>query len=117
MNNANEASLYCTVTRIDGKFHQLHRMAPDQTIRVMESDFDICNGQIHFFRHYRWKFLTVSKFSDYIPFPKDVNPRHFEIFRLYSLFKGWNAFDLHIEKLIWLRSHKKILVYGKKDDE
>jgi hypothetical protein len=61
--------------------------------------------------------LDISKFSDYIPLPKDRNPQHFEIFHLYSLFKGWNALDLHIDKLIWLRSNKKRLVYGKKDDE
>jgi hypothetical protein len=124
-------------------------MAPDQTIRVMESNFDICDGQIRFFPAFlmeifdrfevfrlyslskgwksstfrnfpiifpfqRMEILDISKFSDYIPFPKDGNPRHFEIFRLYSLFKGWNAFDLHIDKLIWLRSNKKRLVYGKK---
>ena len=124
-------------------------MAPDQTIRVMESNFDICDGQLRFFLAFlmeifdrfedfrlyslskgwksstfrnfpiifpfqRMEILDISKFSDYIPFPKDGNPRHFEIFRLYSLFKGWNAFDLHIDKLIWLRSNKKRLVYGKK---
>ncbi len=31
--------------------------------------------------------LDISKFSDYIPFPKDGSPRHFEIFWLYSIFK------------------------------
>ncbi len=36
-----------------------------------------------FFRHFQWKFLTVSKFSDHIPFQKDGNPRLFEIFWLY----------------------------------
>jgi hypothetical protein len=45
--------------------------------------------------------LDISKFSDYIPFSRD----------------GMLAFDLHIDKLIWLRSNKKRLVYGKKDDE
>ncbi len=143
-------------------------MAPDQTIRVMESNFDICDGQIRFFSAFlmeifdrfevfrlyslskgwksstfrnfpiifpfqRMEILDISNFSDYIPFPKDGNSWHFEIFRLYSLskgwksstfrnfpitvyslFKGWDAFDLHIDKLIWLRSNKKRLVYGKK---
>ncbi len=84
--------------------HQPHRMAPDQTIRVMESNFDICDGHIRFFPAFSMEFFTISKFSiiflfqrmeildiskffDYIPFPKDGNPRHFKIFRLYSLFQ------------------------------
>jgi len=103
-----------TVTRIDGKFHQPHRMAPDQTIRVMESNFDICDGQIRFFPAFLMEIFD-----------------RFEVFRLYSLSKGWKSstfrnfpiifpfqrmecFDLHIDKLIWLRSNKKRLVYGKK---
>ncbi len=61
-----------TVVRIDGKLHQPHRMAPDQTIRVMEKKFDICDVHI-------WFFPT---------FPMEIFDR-FEVFRLYSLFKGW----------------------------
>ncbi len=85
--------------------------------------------------------LDISKFSDYIPFPKDGNPRHFEIFRLYFLSKGWKSSTfrnfpiifpfqrmeipmrkmpkcfwstVHIEKFNWLRSNKKRSVYDKK---
>jgi hypothetical protein len=61
-------------------------MAPDQTTRLKENKFDIYDGY-----HFRWKFLTISKFSDYIPFLKDGNPQCFEDFRLYSLFKGWKS--------------------------
>ncbi len=43
------------------------------------------------FQHFRWEFLTNSKFSDYITFLKDGNPQRFEDFRLYSLFKGWKS--------------------------
>jgi hypothetical protein len=43
----------------------------------------------NFFQHFRWKFLTGSKFSDYVPFTQDVNPLRFEVFRLYSLYTGW----------------------------
>ena len=42
-----------------------------------------------FFQHFRWKFSTGLKFSDCIPFTQDGNPRHFEVFRLYSLYTGW----------------------------
>ncbi len=34
---------------------------------------------------------NVSKISDYIPFSKDGNLQLFEVFRLYSLFKGWKS--------------------------
>jgi hypothetical protein len=63
-----------TVTRIDGTFHQPHRMAPDQTIRVMESNFDICDGHIRFFP----------------AFPMEIFD-HFEVFRFYSLSRGWKS--------------------------
>ena len=43
----------------------------------------------NFFQHFRWKFLTGSKFSDYIPFTQDGNPLRFEVFRLYFLYTGW----------------------------
>jgi hypothetical protein len=74
-----------TVTRIDGKLHQPHRMAPDQTIRAMEKKFDICDVHIWFFPTFPMKIFDcfrsfpiifpfqrmeipyVSKFSDYIP--------------------------------------------------
>ena len=99
-------------------------MAPDQTIRVMESNFDICDGQLRFF----------------LAFLMEIFDR-FEDFRLYSLSKGWKSSTfrnfpiifpfqrmeipmrkmpkcfwstVHIEKFIWLRSNKKRLVYGKK---
>ncbi len=81
-----------TVIRIDGWLHQLHRMAPDQTIRMMEDKLNICDG--HFlpfwiiFPFQRMEILDVSKFSDYISIAKDGNPRCLEDFRLYSLFKG-----------------------------
>jgi hypothetical protein len=45
--------------------------------------------KFNFFQHFRWKFSTGSKFSDYIPFTQDGNPRRFEVFRLYSLYTGW----------------------------
>ncbi len=60
------------------------------------------------FQHLWWKFLTiskisdsipfkrmeipnVSKISDYIPFLKDGNFQLFEVFRLHSLFIGWKS--------------------------
>ncbi len=43
------ASCDYTVIRIDGKIHQPHRMAPDQTIRAMEEKFDIYEVHIWFF--------------------------------------------------------------------
>ena len=73
--------------------HQLHRMAPDQTIRVMGNKFDICDGYIQFFPTFpmeifrpvrsfpiilplhRMEIFEVSKFSDYIPFTQDGNFR------------------------------------------
>ncbi len=85
-----------TVIRIDGRLHQPHRMAPDQTIRVMEYKFDICDG--HFlpfwsfpitFPFQRMEIPNVSMFSDYISIARDGNLRCFEDFRLYSLFQGW----------------------------
>ncbi len=63
-----------TVTRIDGILHQPHRMAPDQTIRVMGNKFDICDGYIQFFP----------------TFPMEIFYR-FEVFRLYSLYTGWKS--------------------------
>jgi hypothetical protein len=63
-----------TVTRIDGNLHQPHRMEPDQTIRVMENNFDICDGNIRFFP----------------AFPMEIFDR-FEVFRLNSLSKGWKS--------------------------
>jgi hypothetical protein len=38
-----------------------------------------------------WKFSTDSKFSDYIPFTQDGNPRCFKVFRLYFHCKGWKS--------------------------
>ncbi len=113
-----------TVTRIDGKFHQPHRMVPDQTIRLMEifDRFEVFRlyspskgWKSSTFRNFPIKFpfqrmeiLDILKFSDFSDFP---------IFRWDSLFK-WgkcpNTFDLHIDKFIWLRSNKTRLVYGKK---
>jgi hypothetical protein len=60
--------------------------AADQTSWVMENYFDICDGNLRIFQHFRWKFSTVSEFSEYIPFPIDGNFRCFEIFRFDSLF-------------------------------
>ncbi len=37
------------------------------------------------FRHFRWKLLTVSKLSDYIPLSKDGVSQHFDFFLLYIL--------------------------------
>jgi hypothetical protein len=65
---------YYTVTRIDGILHQPHRMAPDQTIRVMGNKFDICDGHFQFFP----------------TFPMEIFDR-FEVFRLYSLYTGWKS--------------------------
>ncbi len=42
--------------------------------------------KFNFFQHFRWKFSTGSKFSDYIPFTQDGNLRSFEVFRLYIPF-------------------------------
>jgi hypothetical protein len=44
-----------------------------------------------FFQHFRWKFLTFSKFPDYISFSKDGNPRCFEVFRLNFHCKEWKS--------------------------
>jgi hypothetical protein len=49
-----------------------------------------------FFRHFRWKFLTVLKFSDSIPYSKDGNLRRFEIFRLSSFSKVGNPRHLRL---------------------
>ncbi len=35
-----------TVARTDEKLRQPRRVAPDQTVRVMENKFDICDGHI-----------------------------------------------------------------------
>jgi hypothetical protein len=43
------------------------------------------------FTFQRMEIPNVSKFSDYIHFSKDGNPRRFEVFRLYSLFRGWES--------------------------
>ncbi len=88
---------------------------PHQVAQTKQSGWrkiiDICDGQMDilvFFRHFRCKFSTVSKFSDYVScskdgnprlfgifrlcfFSKDVNPRLFGIFRLCFLFKGWKS--------------------------
>jgi hypothetical protein len=98
----------CTVTRIDGKLHQPHRVAQTKQSgwwkRISTFTMDIFG----FFQHFWCKFPTVSKFSDYILFSKDGNFRLFVIFRLISfskdgnfqlvvifrfcfLFKGWNS--------------------------
>jgi hypothetical protein len=45
----------------------------------------------NFFQHFRWKFATDSKFSDYIPFTNEGNLRCFAVFRLYSLYTGWKS--------------------------
>jgi hypothetical protein len=65
---------YYTVIRTDGRIHQAHRMAPDQTIRLMENKFDIYDGYIRCFP----------------TFPMEIFD-HLEVFRLYSLFKGWES--------------------------
>ncbi len=78
-----------TVIRIDGELHHQHRMAPDQTIRVMGNKFDIWDGHIQLFPTFPMEILTGSKFSDYIPCTQDGNPRRFEVFLLYSLYTGW----------------------------
>ncbi len=44
-----------------------------------------------FFQHFRWKFLTFSKFSDYNTFSKDGNPLCFEVFWLNFHCKGWKS--------------------------
>jgi hypothetical protein len=100
---------YYTVIRIDGKLHQLHRMAPDQTIRVMGNKFDICDGHIRFFptfpmeifdrfevfRFYSlytgWKSSTFRSFPIIFPLHRMEIFDRFEVFRLYSLYTGWKS--------------------------
>ncbi len=65
---------HVTLLQVDGKFYQPHRMAPDQTIRLVESNFDICDGHIRFFP----------------AFPMEIFDQ-FEVFRLYFLSKGWKS--------------------------
>jgi hypothetical protein len=73
-----------TVTRIDGKLHLPLWMALDQTIRVMDNNFNICDGHIRFFPSFLMEIFTISKFFYSIFFSKDGNFRRFEIFRLCS---------------------------------
>jgi hypothetical protein len=88
-----------TLTRIDGKFHQPHRMAPDQTIRVMESNFDICDGQIRFFPAFLMEIFD-----------------RFEVFRLYSLFKGWKSLTFRNFPIIFPFQRMEILDISKFSD-
>jgi hypothetical protein len=53
-----------------------------------------------FFQHFRCKFSTVSKFSEYILYSKDGNFRLFVIFRLYFLSKDGN-FQLFVNFRFW----------------
>ncbi len=48
-------------------------MAPDHTIRVMDNNFNICDGHIRFFPTFPTEIFAVSKFSDSIPYSKDGN--------------------------------------------
>ena len=107
MNSVSEGQY--TVTRIDGMLHQPHRMAPDQTIRVMGDKFDIYDGHIHFFPTFPMEIFdrfevfqliclyTGWKSSKFRSFPI-IFPLHrmeifdrFEVFRLYSLYTGWKS--------------------------
>jgi hypothetical protein len=81
----------------------------DQTIRVKENNFDICDGHIWFFSDIsdvnsrlfrsfpimfpvqRMEIPDFSEFSEYIFFSKDGNSRFFGIFRLCFLLKGWKS--------------------------
>ncbi len=72
----------------------------DQTIRVMGNNFNFCDGHIRFFQHFRCKFSTVSKFSEYILYSKDGNFRLFVIFQLYFLSKDGN-FQLFVIFRFW----------------
>jgi hypothetical protein len=82
----------------------------DQTIRVTDNNFDICDVQTYLvfpdisdvnfrlfrsfpimFAFQRMEIPDFSEFSDYVSFSKDGNPRLFGIFRLCFLFKGWKS--------------------------
>ncbi len=89
------ATMY-TVIRIDGRLHQPHRMAPDQTIRVMEDKFDICDGYIWFFPK----------------FPMEIFYR-FEDFRLDSLSKGWKSPTFRSFPIIFPLQRMEILEVSK----
>jgi hypothetical protein len=80
-----------TVIRIDGRIHQAHRMAPDQTIRLMENKFDIYDGYIWCFPTFPMEIFDQFEVFRSYSFLKDGNPQRFEDFRLYSLFKGWKS--------------------------
>ncbi len=97
-----------TVTRIDGKLHQLHRVAQTKQSGWWEMISTFAMDIFGFFQHFRCKFSTVSKFSEYILYSKDGNFRLFVIlrlhflskegnfqlfviFRFWFLFKGWNS--------------------------
>ncbi len=80
----------CTVTRIDGKLHQLHRVAQTKQSGWWEIISTFAMDIFGFFQHFRCKFSTVSKISEYILYSKDGNFWLFEIFRLYFLSKDGN---------------------------
>jgi hypothetical protein len=80
-----------TVTRIDGKLHQPHRVPRTKQVGWWKIILTFAMDIFGFFQHFRCKFSTVSKFSDYVSFSKDGHPRLFVIFRLCFLLKGWKA--------------------------
>ncbi len=89
-----------TVTRIDGKLHQLHRVAQTKQSGWWEIISTFAMDIFGFFQHFRCKFSTVLKFSEYILNSKDGNFRLFVIFRLYFLSKGGN-FQLFVIFRFW----------------
>jgi hypothetical protein len=91
---------HCSVTRIDGKLHQLHRVAQTKQSGCWEIISTFAMDIFGFFQHFRCKFSTVSKFSEYILYSKDGNFRLFVIFRLYFLLKDGN-FQLFVIFQFW----------------
>jgi hypothetical protein len=73
------------------QFFSQCRMVPDQTIRVMENKFDICDGHIQFFPTFPMEIFDRFEVFRYIPFTQDGNPQRFEVFRLHFHCKGWKS--------------------------
>ncbi len=78
-----------TVTRIDGKLHQPHRVAQTKQSGWWEIISTFAMDIFGFFRHFRCKLSTISKCSDYILFSKDGNFRLFCNFPINFLLKRW----------------------------
>jgi hypothetical protein len=127
-------SISYTVTRIDGILHQPHRMAPDQTIRVMGDKFDICDGHIQFFPTFPmeifdrfevfrlnslytgWKSSTFRSFPIIFPLHRMEIFDRFEVFRLYTLYTGWKSSTFRSFPIIFPLQRMEIADFSKISD-